>query len=188
MRRLSDRYPPPDELYLAEEVQSPIRREWVGGFAYGMAGASNRHNQIATNVLVELGSRLRGRRCRPFNSDTKLRVRLSYQQIFYYPDAMVVCQPNPAEHVFQDAPAVLVEVLSPATRRIDEGEKAMAYATIPSLMAYLMVDQDEARIVVLRRSGETFAAEVYEGLAAVVPLPEIEADLPLAAVYDGVGV
>ena len=113
---------------------------------------------------------------------------MSYQQIFYYPDAMVVCQPNPAEHVFQDAPAVLVEVLSPATRRIDEGEKAMAYATIPSLMAYLMVDQDEARIVVLRRSGETFAAEVYEGLAAVVPLPEIEADLPLAAVYDGVGV
>ncbi|MBK8097859.1 MAG: hypothetical protein IPK26_12170 [Planctomycetes bacterium] len=33
MKRLSDRNPTPDELYLADEVRSPIRREWVGGVA-----------------------------------------------------------------------------------------------------------------------------------------------------------
>ena len=49
--------------YLAEEVHAPVRREYVGGHVYAMAGASNRHNQIATNALIALGLRLRGILC-----------------------------------------------------------------------------------------------------------------------------
>ena len=52
---------------------------------------------------------------------------------FYYPDASIVCQPNPQSETFQDAPAVLFEVVSAGTRRIDEGEKRDCYLTIPSL-------------------------------------------------------
>ena len=77
----------PDEpitagTYLAEEVRSPARREYVGGTAYAMAGASNAHNQVATNILVALGGRLRGSPCRAFNSDTKVRILLPSQLRF----------------------------------------------------------------------------------------------------------
>ena len=131
-------------------------------------------------------ARLRGRPCRPFNSDTKIRVRLATQVRFYYPDASVVCRPNPQTDSFQDDPAVLFEVLSLKTRRIDEGEKKDAYLTLPSLAAYIMIEQDTTAAVVFRRTEGGFVREVYEGLEAVLPLDEIGIELPLAEIYEGV--
>jgi Uma2 family endonuclease len=135
---------------------------------------------------VALGSRLRGTHCRPFNSDTKIRIRLTTQVRFYYPDASVICRPNPQADSFQDEPAVLVEVLSRRTRRIDEGEKKDAYLTIPSLTVYLLVEQESPAVVLLRRTDQGFVREVYEGLDAVVPLTEIAAELPLSEIYEAV--
>lgn len=172
--------------YLAGELISTVKHEYLGGVVYAMAGGRNAHNIIATNTLVALGSRLRGRSCRAFNSDTKIRVRLPTQVRFYYPDASVICRPNPQTVSFQDEPAVLVEVLSSRARRIDEGEKKEAYLTIASLGAYLLIEQDAAAVVVFRRTELGFVREVYQGLDAVLPLPEIELDLPLAEVYEAV--
>jgi Uma2 family endonuclease len=87
---------------------------------------------------------------------------------------------------FQDKPVAIFEVLSRKTRRIDEGEKKDAYLTIPSLRVYGLIDTERPLIVVHRWSKQGFDCEVYEGLEAVVPLPEIEAELPLAEVYEGV--
>src|SRR5204863_8150738 len=103
-------------------------------------------NLIATNTLVALGARLRGKRCRPFNSDTKIRVRLPTHVRFYYPDVSVICRPNPQTDSFQDEPAALFEVLSQSTRRIDEGEKKDAYLTIPALAVYILVEQESPRV------------------------------------------
>ncbi len=186
MGEISNFDPLSPQAYLADEVRSPARREYVGGFTYAMAGATNAHNQIATNTLIALGNRLRGRPCRPFNSDTKVRVRLPFQVRFYYPDVSVTCRPNAQSDSYQDEPAVVVEVVSAATRRIDEGEKCLAYATIPSLAVYLLVEQDSAQVVALRRVDGVFVREVHAGLGAAVPLSEIGCDLPLAEVYDGV--
>lgn len=174
------------EEYLARELVSPIKHEYLGGVVYAMAGARNAHNLIATNTIGALHGRLRGRRCRVFNSDTKIRVRLPTHDRFYYPDVPVIYRPNPQNDSFQDEPAVLFEVLSPRTRRIDEGEKKDAYLTISSLGVYVLVEQETPAVVVFRRTEHGFVREVYQGLDAVVPLPEIEIDLPLAEIYDGV--
>jgi Uma2 family endonuclease len=174
------------EDYLAGELISPIKHEYLGGVVYAMARARNVHNLIASNVLVALGVRLRGKRCRPYNSDTKIRFRLPTHFRFYYPDASVICHPNPPDDSFQDEPAVIVEVLSRKTRRIDEGEKKDAYVTIPSLCVYLLVETETAVAVAFRRTEAGFVREVYEGLEAVIPLEEVEAELPLAEVYEGV--
>lgn len=172
--------------YLAGELTSTVKHEYLGGVVYAMAGGRNAHNLIATNTLVALGSRLRGGSCRAFNSDTKIRVRLPTQVRFYYPDASVICRPNPQTESFQDEPAVLAEVLSRRTRRIDEGEKKEAYLTIPSLGVYLLIEQDAPAVVLFRRTEHGFVREIYEGLDAVLPLPEIEIDLPLAEIYEAV--
>lgn len=171
--------------YLAGELVSTVKHEYLGGVVYAMAGGRNAHNLIATNTLIALGSRLRGRNCRAFNSDTKIRVRLPFQVRFYYPDASVICRPNPQLDSFQDEPTVVVEVLSRRTRRIDEGEKKDAYLTIPSLGVYLLIEQDAPEVVLFRRTEHGFVREGYEGLDAVLPLSEIEIDLPLAEIYEG---
>jgi Uma2 family endonuclease len=174
------------EEYVAGELDSPARHEYVGGVVYAMAGARNVHNQIAGNIFARLHARMRGRPCQPYNSDTKVRIRLPTQQRFYYPDTMVVCRPNPPAESFQDEPIVIVEVVSSQTRRIDEGEKRDAYLMVPSLDIYLLVEQDCPLAVAYRRTGEGFVREIYEGKTAIVPLPCIKSDLPLAEIYEGI--
>ena len=172
--------------YLASELDSPIKHEYLGGVVYAMAGARNAHNLIASNTLGALYARSRGQRCRPFNSDTKIRIRFPTHLRFYYPDVSVVCRPNPPNDSFQDDPDVLVEVLSRRTRRIDEGEKKDAYLTIPSLSVYLLVEQEAPAVVAFRRTAQGFIREVYEGLEAVIHLPEIGVELSLADIYESV--
>jgi Uma2 family endonuclease len=174
------------EDYLKGELTSPCKHEYLGGIVYAMAGGRNAHNLIATNTIGALHVRLRGRPCRPFNSDTKVRVRLPTQVRFYYPDVSVVCRPNPQTDSYQDTPVVLFEVLSHQTRRIDEGEKKEAYLTIPSLNVYVMIEQDTAALVAFRRTKDGFVREVHEGLDAVLSLGEIGIDLPLAEIYETV--
>ena len=172
--------------YLAGELRSHAKSEYVGGVVYAMSGARVRHNRIATSILAALASRLRGRRCEAFNSDMKVRIQSATQVRFYYPDAMVVCQSNSDEDSYQDAPTVIVEVLSAKTRRIDLGEKCEAYLNIPSLRLYLIVEQAEASVVAYRRTHHGFVREVFRDLEAVIPIPEIETDLPMTEIYQRV--
>jgi Uma2 family endonuclease len=174
------------EDYLAGELASDVKHEYSGGYVYAMAGARTVHNRVAASLLGSLYNQLRGKPCEPFNSDMKVRVRFPTHTRFYYPDGMVVCEPSAPEATFQDKPVVIAEVVSEATRRIDEGEKREAYLTIPSLMAYLIIETDRPRVVVHRRTNEGFIAEAYEGPDAVVPLEDVEAELRLAELYERV--
>jgi Uma2 family endonuclease len=174
------------EDYLAAELTSTVKHEYLGGVIYAMTGARNAHNVVAGNIFACLHARLRRQVCRPYNSDTKIRIRLTTHTRFYYPDTSVICRPNPQTDSFQDEPAVIFEVLSRRTRRLDEGEKKDAYLAIPSLSVYALVEQESAAIVVYRRTENGFARDVFEGLDATVPLAEIGAALPLSEVYEGV--
>src|SRR5271155_1368473 len=89
------------EDYLAGELVSPVKHEYVAGVVYPIAGARNAHNIIAGNTLASFHRRLRGRPWRTFNSDTKIRLRLATHLRFYYPDVSVVCRPNPQDDSFQ---------------------------------------------------------------------------------------
>jgi Uma2 family endonuclease len=172
--------------YLAGELVSPVKHEYLGGVVYAMAGASNRHNAIASNILISLGSRLRGKPCRPFNSDTKVRVIFPTHTRFYYPDAMVVCRLSNEQLSYQEAPMVLAEVLSRSTRRLDEGEKREAYFQLPSLQVYVLVDQERKRLTIWRRGEQGFQAEVQDGDDASLHLPELGFSIPFSEIYEGV--
>lgn len=182
--------PKPPEIsigdYLAGEEISPVKHEYLGGAVHAMAGATNGHNEIAVNSIISLGGRLRGKPCRPFNSDTKVRIALGGHTRFYYPDALVVCHPNPRSDHFQDHPVVVIEVLSESTRRIDQGEKCDTYLRIPSLRVLLLVESEAMEVTVHRRTADgSFAVEYHAGAEAVIPLPEIGVELPLAELYAG---
>src|SRR2546430_6186130 len=98
------------EDYLAGELVSPIKHEYLGGVVYAMAGARNVHKLISSNTLGALHFRLRGQRCRPYNSDTKIRIRFPTHGRVYYPDVSVICTPGPQNESFQGNPAALFEV------------------------------------------------------------------------------
>ncbi len=175
------------EDYLVGEETSDVKHEYLGGTVHAMAGATNQHNVIALNSLLSIGGQLRGKTCQPCNSDVKVRIEFPDHTRFYYPDAMVVCRSNPATDHFQDQPVVVIEVLSDSTRRADLGEKRDAYLMLPSLKVLMFVEPEKPSVSLHRRkSGGGFAIEHHVGLDAVIPLPEIEASLALADLYDRV--
>ncbi len=174
------------DAYLKAEDLSSTRSEYINGLIRAMTGATNRHNTVSVNVVVALGRQLKGKICRPFNSDTKIRVRHGDGTSFYYPDASVVCESNRATETFQDKPVVVIEVLSPSTRAIDLDEKLTAYLSIDSLQAYILLEQDKPLAIVMRRTPDGFLREVHEGLNSMIELPTLLCTLLLDEVYSGV--
>ncbi|MEM9825361.1 MAG: Uma2 family endonuclease [Planctomycetota bacterium] len=171
--------------YLAGELESETKHEYLGGAVYAMAGGSNRHNRIATDVIGSLGGQLRGKPCQVFHSDTKIRISMPTHTRFYYPDASVTCRPNPQSDSFQDDPSVIVEVLSESTCRTDMLEKCEAYLTIPKLSAYVMFEQHEKAAVCYHRMDQGFERRLFTG-DATLHLPAVDAVLSLDEIYAGV--
>jgi Uma2 family endonuclease len=174
------------EEYLEGELRSETKHEYLGGVVYAMAGASEAHNIIAANLAGMLYAQLRGKPCRPFGSDMKVRLRTLGDTYFYYPDAMVACDPSDSGHGWRERPAVLFEILSEDTRRLDEREKRFAYLPIPSLLAYVRIEQAHPEAVVERRTSADWKSEKFTGLEAILVLPEIGVRLPLAELYENV--
>lgn len=172
--------------YLRLEATTPHKSEYVDGVLRSMAGAINRHNLIATNALVALAIQLRGKPCRAYNSDTKIRIRRRESTWFYYPDASVICLPNEPTDAYQDRPVMVLEVLSRSTRGTDLDEKLSHYLSIPSLEYFLALEQTAPQAILMRRVDKGFLRETYEGLDSVIHLPEIGCDLSLGEVYSDI--
>lgn len=177
------------EEYLAKEELSQVKHEYLGGAVYAMSGASESHNRIAMNLYAMLHARLRGRRCEPFGSDMRLRLqpRPDGHVYFYYPDAMIVCDPadSPGE-AWRERPTALFEIISGSTRHIDTREKRLAYLQIGSLQAYVRIEQKRPEAIVERRTAEGWKMEQITGLESAIRLPFLEIELPLAELYERV--
>lgn len=172
------------EEYLEGERTSEVRHEFLFGRVYAMTGASDDHNRIAGNIFVELSNKLRGHRCEAFINDMKVRIRQPNSDLFYYPDVRVACDPADNAKFYRERPAVIFEVLSPETERIDQREKAMAYHQIPSVQIYLLVDQDKPRVTLMRRAESGWQMEVLEGRTAVLRIEALNVEIPFEHIYE----
>lgn len=173
------------EEYLAAEELSPSKHEYVGGEVYAMAGANRQHNVLSANLMVEVGARLRGSRCQPFGSDFKVRIPQPGRDIYYYPDLTVACEPGEPLSVFEENPVVIFEVLSPSTEAIDRREKYLNYTSLPSVHAYVLVDQQKVEVTVFRRTDAGWEKQIFTALGETLELAMIGASLPLASIYRG---
>ena len=175
--------------YLALERHSEVKSEYWQGDMFAMAGASEAHNLIALNVGAELRAQLKGKPCRVYPSD--MRVRIPREPSYKYPDVIVVCGKPEFEDEERDTllnPTVIVEVLSPSTERYDRGAKFREYRTIDSLQEYLLISQDKALIERYERQEQTRFWTLSEaaGLNASLELPSIACRLEFAEVYANV--
>lgn len=180
------------EEYLRTEVDSPVKREYVGGFVYAVdnsdgvwaqAGSSKSHAEVIMNVMQVVRPAARRQGCRAYASEIKLRI--DAQQSFYSPDVMVVCGPENSDPYSETAPCLLVEVLSSGTAHTDRHAKYAVYTALPSLQTYLIVDQYERRVYAYAREGASWTLTEYVG-EGVIPLPCLGLELSLGEIYAGV--
>ncbi len=156
--------------YLTREEGAECRHEYVNGQLYAMTGASRAHNLICMNIGAALRPRLRGTPCQLFANDMKLYLQINKQDIFYYPDLLLTCDPNDRQTYYCTAPGLLIEVLSDSTERIDRREKLWAYQTLPSLTAYWLVAQHQPRLEIYRRSNQWQMESITSGEVRVEAL------------------
>lgn len=167
--------------FLAWVERQNERYEFVRGRLVLMAGGSTPHNDIQVNLLAALRTRLRGTPCRPNGPDLLLRID---DRTGRFPDASVTCGPRGSN--FLTDPVVLFEILSASSEARDRGEKRREYQRLPSLMHYVLIDQEMPRVEIYSRSGELWLFREIEGLEANFRLDAIGITLPLAELYEGV--
>ena len=140
--------------YVAVEFDSPTRHEFLDGEIYAMAGGSEDHSTLATEVVAALVIATRGRPCKAHTSD--MRIYVEACGLATFPDASVICgalqqhPPSPVSTALN--PSILVEVTSDSSEDYDTGTKLECYRTIPSLREYIVVSHRERRITVHRRA------------------------------------
>ena len=165
--------------FLAWERRQGLRCEFDGQRAVAMTGGTIEHSVIATNLVRALGDRLRGKPCRAFRGDVKIiaagRIR--------YPCAVVTCSPVPRGTDIVPEPVAVFEVLSSSAAAVDRIQKNQEYGATPSIVRYVMLEQ-------LRQAGTVFTHTADGGWAgrvvtgdAVLCMPEIGVELPLAELY-----
>lgn len=176
------------------EAAATQHHEYVAGEVYAMAGGSQRHNRIAGNAYIALSLALKGKPSQVFMSDVKLHV--ARKNAYYYPDVMVACAATAVvanETQVVSDPALVVEVLSPATETVDRREKLAAYRSLPALREYALISQDGQQVEIYRRQGEVgqdIGAWLYVTYEPgdIVSFESVGLEMPIAGLYAGTDV
>ena len=176
------------ETYLAHERTAATKSEYLAGEIFAMAGASEAHNLIVTNLIACLRPQLRARGCKIYPSD--MRIKISATGLYTYPDLTIVCGParfDDKQHDVLLNPTVLCEVLSPATEAYDRDKKFEHYRRLRSLTEYLLIAQDVSHVEhYVRQPDDRWLLTEVRETQDVITLSSVGCRVALADVYEQV--
>lgn len=186
--KLKRKYIAPEE-YLALEREALDKHEYFDGEIFEMAGTSEEHANISSNINSSLHFQLKKRPCKSYQSN--LRVFIPITGLYTYPDVVVVCgKPQLLDDAYLDTllnPDLIVEVLSPSTADYDKGTKFDHYRTIESLKEYVLVWQDKKRVArYTKQSDGNWLLSDFIGEDAEIILSSIDCRLTIEDIYDKV--
>jgi Uma2 family endonuclease len=175
------------DQYLAFELQSPVRHEYLAGEVFAMSGTSSQHNAIVTRMMVAVATHLRGSPWQTYTSDVKVRVKTHMKEYFYYPDLVVISDADRRadggeKMQFVRSPKLIAEVISPSTENIDRREKALMYREVTTLEEYVLIAQEECEVTIYRRR-QNWRPVVCNALEELAEFRSIGLSLPLAHIY-----
>ncbi len=175
-----------EDEYLDMERAALDKHEYYKGEIFAMAGAGNRHNIIFMNLLIDLGYKSKGKSCRPYGSD--LRVYIPENSLYTYPDISFFCGDLLNNlHKGDDnfiGPVIIIEILSPSTKRYDRGQKFELYKDIPTLKEYILVDSESVYVEAFRKDENgNWQEEVYNQLHESLLLPFVKLSVSLEDIY-----
>jgi len=179
-----------EEYFALETALVETKHEFFNGEIFAMAGAHPNHNTLSVNLIREIGNELikKGRPCRVFNSDQRVRAEQpSASRIgYFYPDVSVVCgkpefsSDNPPTLL---NPTLIIEVLSDSTREYDFGKKLDYYRAIASVQEIVFMSFDKVRVSVFRRQNDAWILRDVLGLEQMLTLESLEISIPLTELY-----
>jgi Uma2 family endonuclease len=187
MQVTQKRYYSPEE-YLALEEAADYKSEYIDGEIVPMAGGSTNHNQITLNFSTELNFAFKKLDYRVFMSDVRLWIH--ERRIYTYPDVMVVAGEPEYYNNRTDTitnPRVIIEVLSPSTKRYDSSKKFEAYRTISTFEEYLLIHQTRRYVERFAMTGDRqWLFCDYDESDKEIALAAVSFQISLADIYNKV--
>lgn len=169
--------------FLSMDFGSDRKFELANGVIVSMAGGTEPHSWVQGNVHNWLRNRLRGGRCRPYNSEMAVQIN---ETDVRYPDVSVYCDAPPRDELRSikalSKPTVIIEVLSPSTTSLDQGEKLAEYKSIPSIRTIAFVDPDNELCRTVERLEEGWLDHLFSGTRGIV-IPALDLTIPHADVF-----
>ena len=177
---------PMDKASFLHWVQEQTHRyEFVGGQAVMHPGGTLRHGKIIGRFVTGLNNGLDPDRWIASPTDIAIEVGDDIR----YPDVAVFANAIDDTKLSTDAPALLVEVLPPSSKDTDFRVKRLQYTSLPSLLAYVVASQDEAKAWLWLRDPETGAfppePQVLSGVGATLAVPALNIAIPVDEIYRG---
>ena len=174
------------EDYIAmEEAELERRFEYIDGELYEMPGGTFTHDNISLNLIYALYPQLIDSDCALHT--TGMRVRVGETR-YVYPDLSVVC----GEPVYGNNgttllnPVVAFEIISPSSIYRDRVDKRDFYTSVPTMQAYLIIDQAEVYVESYMRAGRRWQRDEFDSLDDIIEIEALGCRLPLSAIYRGV--
>lgn len=164
--------------FLAWSEQQPARYELYAGVAYLMGPERAGHAKLKFAVQTALaeGIRQAGLPCHMLPDGMTVRVA---KDTAHEPDALVYCGPEVLRSAVEvPNPVIVVEVVSPSTRRIDASLKLSGYFSLPSVAHYLIFDPDRPIVIHHARSeGDAILTRILRGGVLSLDPPGIAIDV-----------
>mgnify|MGYP001297411727 CR=1 FL=1 len=166
------------DQFLAMEFGPDEKVELDNGVIRMMGGGTAAHARIQANLIVALGTRLKGTGCRPYGSDMAAR---THDMSVRYPDVSVYCGDQSSaerdkDKAFTD-PRIVIEVLSPSTSTHDQQAKLAEYRDLPSVDTILFVDPDAERVRVVQRTSAEGWSDNWMATGSDIALPSLSLTL-----------
>lgn len=134
--------------YLA--IPDGIRVELIDGVIYDMATPSNIHQVLVIKIAGRLNAFIEKNngKCVPFVAPSDVKLNEKDNKTVVQPDIFVVCDRDIVKKRFFDsAPDLVIEILSPSTKKLDLGDKMRKYKET-GVREYWIVDPIQKRVVV----------------------------------------
>ena len=177
-----------EDEYLRREIEADYKSEYFNGEIFAMSGGSEAHALITLNVAATLRAALRGKTCRVYAAD--LRVRVTPTGLYTYPDVIAVCGERKFYEKQKDTllnPTVIFEVLSKSTQGYDRGQKFEHYRALDSLQEYITIAQDRVHVEHhARQNDNRWLLTEMNASDAVLRLPSLGCEILLTDVYEDI--
>jgi Uma2 family endonuclease len=179
------------EEYLEIEAQSEHKLEYVNGYIVpkfaatikSESGGSFTHTAIGSNTLIALHYALKGKPCKVYGSDFKVKTDKGLR----FPDVFVVCgEPkffNDKQYALTN-PTILVEIVSPESSIRDYVNKRLEYLNIESLQHYIIIEQTYPLVSVFSKNKDGLLVFAdYNAENPTILLPNLDITLSLEDIY-----
>ncbi len=174
------------EDYFAFEETSEEKHEFFQGEIFAMSGGTFNHSSILGNVLATLNEKSKGKPFQVTNNQLKIETP---KGLITYPDVAVFCgkpelTPNKCALL---NPVVIIEVLSPSTRRYDQSDKFLLYRSIETFKDYILIDSEKIHVQHFRKTEQLeWILHEYFDLKDEVYLASIQETLTLSDIYENI--